>query len=90
VASIALICEVELDNNDIVHQLVISEVLDVALMMVEPYSHLKAYPSASGAKKCGSERGEAVLEQITDKIASGGTDDRFSPFLDRVPAALPG
>ena len=50
----------------------------------------KAYPSASGATKCGSERGEFVLEQITNTIASGGTDDRFSPLLDRVPAAFPG
>jgi hypothetical protein len=36
---------------------------------------LKAYPSASGATKCGSERGEFVIEQMTNNLAAGGTDD---------------
>jgi hypothetical protein len=35
----------------------------------------KAYPSASGATKCGSERGEFVIEQMTNNLAAGGTDD---------------
>jgi hypothetical protein len=51
---------------------------------------LTAYPPASGATECCDGRGRFVLEQITNITTFGGPDDRFSPFLDRVPAALLG
>ena len=51
---------------------------------------LTAYPPASGATECCDGRSRSVIEQITNITAFGGPDDRFSPFLDRVPAALLG
>ena len=49
---------------------------------------LEAYPSASGTTKCCSCGGGSMLEQMTNKTASGGPDDRLSTLLDRVPTAL--
>jgi hypothetical protein len=61
-----------------------------ALNAMEIDNPRTAYPPASGATECCDGRGRFVLEQITNITTFGGPDDRFSPFLDRVPAALLG
>jgi hypothetical protein len=50
----------------------------------------EAYPAASGATKCCDEASRGVIEHITNLANSGGSDDRLSPLVDRVPGALCG